>query len=193
MSTEEEHNIMKGIIVGNEAIIKSFYKENLSYIRKYILRNSGSEEDVEDVFQDAFIILYEKLKVNSLDLNSSLRTYFFSVCKNIWRNRLRKAKNLIIDNDVIGDNEELDTSTEDEIENKEKEHIYRKYFLALSTTCREVLGFVFDGLSMKHIAKKTGYAEGYVRKKKFDCKKHLIEMIENDSSFKELIKVYEKE
>ncbi len=193
MSTTEERNVIEGIVTGNEAVIKNFYKENLSYIRRYILRNSGSEEDVEDVFQDAFIILYEKLRDNSLELNSSLRTYFYSICKNIWRNRLRKAKNLVIDNEIVDNDDELDTSTEEEIENKEKEHIYRKYFLALSVTCREVLGLIFDGMNMKEIAKKTGYAEGYVRKKKFDCKKHLIEMIEEDASFKELKKVSEKE
>ncbi|WP_103069539.1 RNA polymerase sigma factor [Aquimarina sediminis] len=186
MSNTEDHKIIEGIATGNKLVITAFYKKNLPYIRHYILQNSGNEEDVEDVFQDAMVFIYQKLKTDSLELQSSLRTYFYGVCKNIWRNRLRKIKKLVITEDLQTDAESIPPKIIEDIEHKEREHIYRKHFLNLSGTCREVLSLLFQGNSMKEIARITGYSEGYTRKKKFECKQSLIEMIENDPFYHEL-------
>lgn len=186
MNTTEDHKILEGIVSGNEVIITTFYRNNLPYIRQYILQNSGNEEDVEDVFQDALILVYQKLKTDSLELHSSLRTYFYGVCKNIWRNRLRKNKKMVIAESLPEDIQIIDSDIIKEIERKEREHVYRKHFLNLSDTCREVLSLLFQGNSMKNIAHITGYSEGYTRKKKFECKRSLIEMIEKDHIYEEL-------
>ncbi len=186
MSNIEDRKFLEGIVSGDEVVIKAFYKKNLSYIRGYILKNSGNEADAEDVFQDALILIYQKLKSDSLELHSSLSTYFYGICKNIWRNRLRKNKKMIITEDVVHDEEGIHPEIIEEIAQKEREHVYRKHFLKLSNTCREVLGLLFQGNSMKEIAHITGYSKGYTRKKKFECKKSLIEMIEKDPAYKEL-------
>ncbi|SEK92231.1 RNA polymerase sigma factor, sigma-70 family [Aquimarina amphilecti] len=186
MSINEERKILEGIAAGDAKVIKSFYKDNYNYIKGYILKNSGDDVDVEDVFQDAMIVIYQKLKSGTLEMNVSIRTYLYAVCKNIWRSRLRKNKKIIIDNDAIEANEEIEASIAEEIENKEREHVYRKYFLKLSDTCKDLLNLVFDGNSMKEIANITGYSEGYTRKKKFECKKSLLEKIEKDPMYKEL-------
>ncbi len=193
MSNTKDQKILEGIVAGDEVILKTFYKNNLRYVRGYILKNSGNEADVEDVFQDALVFLYQKLKTDTLELHSSLSTYFYGVCKNIWRNRLRKNRKMVIVDDISEDTEIENPSILKEIEDKEREHVYRKYFINLSGTCREVLTLLFEGNSMKEIAKTTGYSEGYTRKKKFECKKSLIEMIEKDPIYKELQLTPEKE
>ncbi|MBG6130474.1 RNA polymerase sigma factor (sigma-70 family) [Aquimarina sp. EL_43] len=193
MNTTEDHKILEGIVTGNEVVITTFYRKNLPYIRQYILQNSGNEEDAEDVFQDALILVYQKLKTDSLELHSSLRTYFYGICKNMWRNRLRKNKKMIITEKLPEDAEIITPTVIQDIEYKEREHIYRRHFLKLSDTCREVLSLLFQGNSMKDIAHITGYSEGYTRKKKFECKRYLIEMIEKDHAFQELQLNPEKE
>ncbi len=193
MSKSEECKILEGIIAGEEAVIKAFYKKNQPYIRRYILQNSGNEEDVEDVFQDALVFIYQKLKTDSLELHCSLRTYFYAVCKNIWRNRLRKNKKLVITEEIHLTSEDMSISVIEEITHKERQHLYRKYFMRLNDSCKEVLTLVFDGKSMKEIGKLTGYSEGYTRKKKFECKRSLIEMIEKDPLYQELKFTPEKE
>ncbi len=186
MSKTDDRNTLEGILAGDELIIKDFYKENLPYIRKYILQNSGNELDVEDVFQDALIIIYKKMSDNSLEVTASLRTYFYAICRNMWLSRLRKKKKLIIDDTIVQNINEIDDSIIQEIENKEQECLYRKYFHRLNDSCIEVLELFFAGKSMKEITSITGYTEGYTRKKKYDCKKLLIEKIENDPIFQEL-------
>ncbi len=191
MSNREDLKILEGIAAGDEMIITRFYKKNLPYIKGYILQNFGNEQDVEDVFQDALVFVYQKAKNDSLVLHSSLRTYFYGVCKNIWRNRLRKNNKQVIAETIL-DIKTVDPSIIKEIEDKEREHLYRKYFVQLKDSCKQVLSMVFEGKSMKEIATITGYSETYTRKKKFDCKKSLIEMIEKDPLYKELQQIPEK-
>ncbi len=186
MSTTEERQILEGILNGDEKILKAFYRDNMPYIKKYILKNAGNHEDVEDVFQDAMVFIYQKMKTDSIHLESSLRTYFYGVCKNIWRNRLRRNKKMVITNDLIDEKEHTENSIVDEIINKEQEYLYRKHFSKLGTTCQQLLTLLFKGKSMREISKVIGYSEGYTRKKKFGCKQHLIEMIEQDPAYQEL-------
>jgi len=184
--------ILTGIIDGNEKILTRFYKENIRYVQGYILRNYGNTEDVEDVFQDALVVLFQKMKSGLLEIHVPLKTYFYGICKNLWRNRLRKKKRLIMENNQIlyenqrhleeGDN---DTIVAD-IENNDREHLYRKHFQKLSNDNRKLLHLFFEGKSMKEISVLTGYTEAYTRKKKFLVKKQLLEMIEEDPMYEEL-------
>ena len=100
MNITDERKILDGIAAGDNSIIKDFYKNNYDYIKGYILQNSGKDEDVEDVFQDALVIIYQKLKSDSLDINVTLKTYFYAVCKNVWRNQLRKKSKLIVSDKI---------------------------------------------------------------------------------------------
>lgn len=193
MSTTHDQDILKGIVAGDERVIKAFYKDNHPYIRTYILKNSGNEADVEDVFQDGLVFLYQKLKTGDFELSSALSTYFYGVCKNIWRNRLRKNRKMVVTDTIAEDAEIIAPQVLQEIEVTEQQHVYRKYFLQLHDTCRQVLQLLFMGNSMRQIAEITGYSEGYTRKKKFECKKNLIEMIEQDAMYKELTQISVKE
>ena len=52
----------------NDKALKYLYKDPLRKVRTYILSNSGSMEDADDVFQDAIVVLfhYVSLKVNQM-------------------------------------------------------------------------------------------------------------------------------
>ncbi|WP_109301764.1 RNA polymerase sigma factor [Aquimarina sp. AU474] len=186
MSKTEERKILEGIMAGDEAVIKAFYQKNLGYIRGYILQNSGNEADVEDVFQDALVLIYQKLTADSLEITASIHTYFYAVCKNMWRNRLRKNNKMVVKETLPDHEHALQEDITEDLEQQEREQVYRKYFVQLNDTCKRVLGLVFEGKNMKEISSITGYSEGYTRKKKFECKKSLIEMIEKDPIYKEL-------
>ncbi len=193
MSANEERIILEGIAAGDTSVIKAFYKKNYNYIRRYVLQNSGDEADVEDVFQDALVVIYQKLKSDSLDIDVSIRTYFYAICKNLWRSRLRKKRKLIINTEVVGLSEDSEEPFTKNMENHDREHLYRKYFITLSDACKHILNLVFAGNRMKEIAILTGYTEGYARKKKFECKKSLLEKIEKDPIYHELKITSEKE
>ncbi|WP_299441682.1 sigma-70 family RNA polymerase sigma factor [uncultured Aquimarina sp.] len=187
MGYNDEIKIFNGIIKGNEKVLKDFYERNFTVINSFIIKNSGTERDSEDIFQDALITLYQKLKSDSLVINCSIHTYFYGVCKNMWRTRLRKKSRMSccgpIDDLKLEDN----TNIIKDIEQSEREQLFRKHFVNLNCKCKQILTLFLEGKSMREIGLITGHSEGYVRKKKFESKKQLLEMIEKDSLFSELM------
>ena len=83
MQQPSEDEMLKGILEGNERIIKFIYRKNLPAITNYVTSNSGSDSDAEDIFQEALIVIYQKLRDDKLILRASLSTFIFSICKNL--------------------------------------------------------------------------------------------------------------
>ncbi|MBW1297858.1 RNA polymerase sigma factor [Aquimarina litoralis] len=181
-----DQKVIKGILDGDQKILNVFYRDNINYIQGYILRHSGTIQDVEDIFQDAMVVLYQKIKSGTFEIHVPLSTYFYGICKNTWRTRLRKKHQIIFDETMIDIKRETTDSLMNSIENDEREHLYRKHFQKLSTSNRSLMLLYFEGKSVKEISKITGYTPGYTRKKKFDVKKELLTMIEQDPMFQEL-------
>ncbi|WP_299224194.1 sigma-70 family RNA polymerase sigma factor [uncultured Aquimarina sp.] len=187
MSTIKNRPITEGIINGNHQVLKSFYKKNLPIVRRFILQYYGCTEDVEDIFQEAMILLYHQLRYKNLELpKASIHSYFIGICKNLWRNQLRKTKPLehleLIEN-YIQDN--LD-SIDDIITRNDQRNLLHKHFSRLTDSNKEMLTMVFDGKSNKDIARITGCSEGYTRKKRTLSRKSLMELIFQDPLFPEL-------
>ncbi len=181
-----QDTIINGIISGDRTVIKAFYEKHLPQVKSFILKNSGSEADAEDVFQDAMVFVYEKLENKSLKLTSSLGTYVYSVCRNLWMNKLKRSQKMIHHEGILSISAAEDASILDEINEKEKEFVYQKCFLKLGKGCQELLALFFKGIAMKDIAQQKGYSDAYTRKKKFECKNKLEEMIRKDPFFNEL-------
>ena len=73
-----------------------------------------------------------------------------------------------------------------ELENRDQEALYKKYFGRLSAENQNLLFMYFEGRSMREISEIIGCSEGYTRKKKYDAKKQLTQMIEQDPTYQEL-------
>lgn len=174
---------LKGILEGNEEIIKYIYRRNLPSVIRFVVSNSGTEADAEDVFQEALIVVFDKLRKDQLKLRSSLSTFLFSICKNLWMKILRKNKNSV--GKLEGDEVMADENLIESIEASEKYLLYRKYFKKLDFKCRQVLSLFVLGVKTEEVMSITGYSNAHVRKKRFECKKKLIEMIEKDPAYSE--------
>ena len=179
----ENKNIIEGIKRGDKNILTDFYIQNIQNVQSYVIKNNGCKEDVEDVFQDALVLIYQKLKTGSLEVNHSIHAYFYGVCKNIWRNRLRSKKKLLYRDNLTQETKCNDDCIIENIERLEQQvQLYLECFSRLSNSYKKILNLYFKGLNMKEIASLMGYSEGYARKKKFEAKKRLLEMVEQNSS-----------
>ncbi|KAA1242142.1 RNA polymerase sigma factor [Aquimarina sp. RZ0] len=186
MNNNNQDIIIRGIVAGDKTILKEFYKKHLPQVKSYILKNSGSEADAEDVFQDAMVFVYEKLENDSLELTSALGTYVYSVCKNLWMNKLKRNQKTVHHEGILSMSKTNDLNIIDQIHDDERRYVFQKCFLELGKGCQELLSLFFQGISMKDIAKQKGISEAYTRKKKFNCKKRLTELIKTDPVFEEL-------
>jgi RNA polymerase sigma factor (sigma-70 family) len=141
-----------------------------------------SRSDCEDIFQEAFIVLYKKIIDGELTLTAKLSTYFIGICRNKAYEKMRgmgRELNII---------DEYPNSTKDEYEddridkllaledNNEqiearKEAIVREIVSKLPAPCDKILwGFYRDGFSMKTLATMYNYkSEGSVKVTKHRC------------------------
>ena len=74
--------ILKGILRHDNLILQYIYKQYYYKVNYFIKKNQGSEDDASDIFQEAIIVIYRKLKENDLIFEkSSFQGYLFSVCR----------------------------------------------------------------------------------------------------------------
>lgn len=79
------------------------YKDYFPIVRKFILNNSGSCDDADDIFQDTMMVLLEKLRQDSFVLTASLKTYVMAIAKNLWLKNLR-YKPIVVDEELLKNN-----------------------------------------------------------------------------------------
>ncbi|MDP4289488.1 MAG: sigma-70 family RNA polymerase sigma factor [Bacteroidota bacterium] len=182
--------IVEGLRLRKEKIIKYVYKEYFSMARHLIVNNSGTNQDAEDVFQDALVIVYKRIIDDELSLNSSFKTFFYSICRNIWLQRLGKMKdrsNDFVDFESITNLSEPTNDEINSIENK-KQKLYQIHFLNLSEDCQKVLQLFLRKISLREISSIMGYkTEKYAKTRKFKCKEELKSRIINDPNY---LKIY---
>ena len=184
--TEEE--VLAGILGNSNKMLQYVYKEAFPGVRRYICSNSGNDEDAKDIFQESIIIIYKKLKNNNLVLTCSLKVYLFSVCRLLWlkelENRRKSIEEVKVGDFVLDVGEDvLEIS-----EQNERYELYRAHFDLLKEDCKKVLRMFLEKVPLKEIAIRMGYSsEQYAKKRKFQCKEALVNNIQNDNDYKEMV------
>jgi RNA polymerase sigma factor (sigma-70 family) len=133
-------------------------------VKKHIVNNSGTTEDAKDVFQDALVILYQKMKTGKFVLHVSISTYLQAVVKNLWLQELRKRKKLPI----------ADTDTdvaEDLIGREDGYDLATAAFNFLGEKCKQLLMlFYFKQKSFREIADLLQFgSEQTAKNQKYRC------------------------
>jgi RNA polymerase sigma factor (sigma-70 family) len=176
-----DKDILEGIRQQNEKVLSYLYDHYFPTVRNHVLKNSGSKDDVSDVFQDTIIALYQQVSGNHLNLTSDLKGYFFGIARNIWNAQLRQKKRVSeLNIDVV---EEDDS---DDLFDPALEKILSRSFQKLKPDCQTVITLFYSANSYEEIANKMKLKnETYARRKKYLCKEALIELIKNDPEYKE--------
>jgi RNA polymerase sigma factor (sigma-70 family) len=81
----------------DNASFEVLYKFYFPSVAAHITANFGSTEDAADIFQEAIIVLLQKIRQTDFVLTSSLKTYLFAIAKNLWLKRLRDNKLIPVD------------------------------------------------------------------------------------------------
>ena len=172
---------IRKFIVGDAETIRKFYSKNFHIVRNFITRNNGDELDAEDTFQEAMIILYQRLKHQNVNFNISMNSYFIGICKNLWRNKLKQNKKIVyLDTDTSIEKHENDPEY---LEIADVKKIYEKHFQNLSPKCQNLFKLYFSGFTASDIARLKNKSPEIIRKQKYDCKCCLLKMFEMDKTF----------
>lgn len=179
--------ILEGLKTNDNEVLNFIYRKYFPEIRFFVIKNSGSDEDAQDVFQEAIIIIYKKLRDGVLDLTCSFKTYLYSVCRIVWLKQLEKRK---VKKDGFSDNQvfvDLQEGVEEMAEEQERFKLYQKHFQTLHVDCQAILKMFLKKVPLKEIAREMGIqSEKYLKKRKYQCKEILTKRIQNDPDFKRL-------
>jgi len=186
-----DEQILKGILRHDNLILQYIYKQYYYNINYFIKKNQGSDDDANDIFQEAIIIIYRKIKENDLIFEkSSFKGYLFTVCRLLWLKQLERRR---IEKEKINDSlpyqdDLYDDSLNELVIKNERYGLYQKHFSSLSTDCQKLLQLFFEKVSLKEIATVMGFkSEKYAKKRKFKCKELLISRIKQDAEFKKIL------
>lgn len=178
MKSYEERELLQDIrsdvSLKRYAALKQLYALCFSSVKNYVLKNSGTLEDAKDIFQDGATAFYYELLSDKFREEASLKTYLFSICKNLWLLKLRRQKKQNIVS--IESAEHLP----DEAVPKGLDLSKIKYLMSyLKKDCQNLLiGFYYEQKSMRELMElfRLG-SEQVARTKKLRCMNNLIELV----------------
>jgi RNA polymerase sigma factor (sigma-70 family) len=182
-----DEELLEGLRQRKSRNIEYMYREFSPLLRHFICRNSGNEQDMEDIFQDAITVLYVRSKSPSFTLDCNLRTYFMSVCKNLWLQRLERKYRLLYQAEY-GVNEPSHTYLTDDRDIQEERleinRLFYKNLMKLPLDCRRLIELYCLKVPIQQIARMLNMKNTvYVRTRKYTCKNMLRKKIMNDPEF----------
>jgi RNA polymerase sigma factor (sigma-70 family) len=168
-----EHNqiaLLQGLARNDKKAIETIYKENFNLIQALVINNNGSADDAKDIFQEAMIVLYQKVQSGSFELNCQIKTFVYSVCRRLWLKRLMQQNRyslhentdeLVVVDDDMDEHEKRDTEFS----------VMEKAMGSLGEPCKSLLeAFYMQKKGMQEIAGIFGYTNAENAKtQKYKC------------------------
>lgn len=162
-------------------LLKEVYMKYFPIIESYVINNSGTPAEAADVFQDAIIVFYEKIRNKELKMSSTIKTFLYALSKNIWLNKIRRRKKMTLKHEFDENITDLNIKHLEVIEFSERNEILNKLINNLGPRCKEILTYYYyDRLSMKKISSNMGFSnEQGAKNKKSKCLKKLKIVVKN--------------
>ena len=166
-----EKALLQGLAQSDKKAIETIYKENFSMIQSLILNNSGSGDDAKDIFQETMIVLYEKVRSGTFELNCLIKTYVYSVSKRLWLKRLQQMNRYAPPLDGVHET----VPVEEEIEEHERVNtefeMMNKAIGSLGEPCKSLLeAYYLEKKNMQEIALSFGYTNAdNAKNQKYKC------------------------
>ena len=170
-SENNEKALLQGLARSDKKAVETIYRENYNMIQSLVINNNGSAEEAKDIFQEAMIVLYEKVRSGSFELNCQIKTYIYSVCRRLWLKRLQQLNRY--SQEIPG--LDIAVPVEEEIEEHEKRNaefeMMDKAISSLGEPCRSLLeAYYLQKKSMQEIAAGFGYTNSdNAKTQKYKC------------------------
>jgi RNA polymerase sigma factor (sigma-70 family) len=167
-------------------VVKYLSDRYLPMVRLMVTQKGGSIEDAKDVFQDALIIMLEKIDNKDFVVTCKFKTFLYSVCENLWKMVLvkRQAANNYISRRLDSESEIDFTELSD---NSLYETLFWDVFETIDESSKKILKLYWQEMSPQDIADKLGLTNGYVRKKKSEAQALLTERVKKHPEYKRLM------
>jgi len=193
MLEKKDNQILEAIKRGDPKVLEKLYDENRQPFLVWASQSYQCEsEDAVEIYQKAYTILYLNVRNEKLtSLTSTIKTYLFSIGKNLFREKFRDKHNRLINLDDVSNtsiiDNHLDANVIDNYQDEHQKELVRHLLNEIGNPCKKLLELMFiQGYSAEAVVHEMGYSdERVVRKRKSLCLKKLREMVaaKKDSTF----------
>ena len=166
-----ERALLEGLAVSEKKAVETIYRENYNMVQSLIINNNGSSDDAKDIFQEAMIVLYEKVRSGTFELNCQIKTFVYSVSRRLWLKRLQQQNRYAASNDSI----EMVVAVEEDLEDHEQRNaefeMMEKAINSLGEPCKSLLeAYYLQKQNMQVIAANFGYTNAdNAKNQKYKC------------------------
>ncbi|WP_299125242.1 sigma-70 family RNA polymerase sigma factor [uncultured Winogradskyella sp.] len=183
---KEDYITLKDLKKGSDDILRLVYEDNRPKFLNFAKRYNLPEEDLVDIYQEAYIAFYDNVMNGRIkEFTSTISTYITSIGKYMIFDKLKYNKRIVhpdFDISVLNNKDDLIDTLDIDNENltTEQQLLY-KHFSTLGKKCKELLDlFYYRGFTIKDILMHTEYnSENVIKSTKSRCMKILKERILN--------------
>jgi len=166
-----EQKLLEGLALNDRKAIETIYKQHYNMVQSLVLNNSGYPDDARDIFQEAMIVLYEKVRSGSFELNCQLKTYLYSVCRRLWLKRLNQMQRISPEVESLGETVPVEEELEKHEERNQDFLVMEQALNNLGEPCRSLLkAYYLEKKNMVEIAGDFGYTNAdNAKNQKYKC------------------------
>jgi RNA polymerase sigma factor (sigma-70 family) len=175
----EDAKLLDALRNGDENALIELFHKNRRPVASLVIRSHGTEDDVEDVLQEALVVLWERVRSGSFEYQAKLGTFVYATAKNIWLRRLARQRRELPSDDSAFEVPDGDATPLEEMEENERVLAVQQAMEKIGNPCRDLLVlYYWEEQTMEEIALKLGFANADTAKsKKYQCKKALEKLI----------------
>jgi len=162
---------LEGLAKNDKDIIEAIYAAHYNMVQSLVVNNSGSYDDARDIFQETMIVLYEKARSGSFQLNCQLKTYIYSVARRLWLKKLSYSQRYVPDIGNISETVQVDEQLDKHDQQSSDFNMMEKAMSGLGEPCKSVLeAYYLQKRTMTDIATQFGYTNAdNAKNQKYKC------------------------
>ena len=167
----DENALLLGLARNDKKAVESIYRDNYNMVHALIINNNGSSDDAKDVFQEAMIVLYEKVRSGNFELNCQIKTYVYSVCRRLWLKRLQQMDHYSPSVENLEGQVPVEEEIEEHSQRSAEFEMMEKAIRGLGEPCKSLLeAYYLQKKSMQEIAMSFGYTNSdNAKNQKYKC------------------------
>ena len=136
-------------------VVNYLYKDSYPNIKRLIMSKGAGEEHVKDAFQEAVMVLVQKILALKKGEVLKISGFLYSVAYSKWIDSIRKDKKMEF-SDEYEKHEKVVFDQYEFIFSKERKEIIDEVIGAIGDSCRSILRLVlYSNYSMKEVAEEV--------------------------------------
>jgi RNA polymerase sigma factor (sigma-70 family) len=166
-----EQELLKRLAKHDKQAAETIYKQHYNMVQAMIINNNGTTEEARDIFQETMIVLFEKARSGSFELNSLLKTFIYSVSRRLWLKRLQQMQRFGGRVEHMAETVPVEEELEGHATRNSQFQAMEASMMNLGEPCKSLLeAYYLEKRSMTDIADSFGYTNAdNAKNQKYKC------------------------